>query len=431
MIDRYTRKEMGELWSPESRFDHLLIVEKAVAEVQGQLGIIPKEASDKILKKGKFKYSRILEIEKETKHDVIAFVSAVAENVGKEGRYLHFGLTSSDALDTALSLQTRSAWSILESSIDLLDKAFVKQIKKHKATLCAGRTHGMHAEITSFGYKLCGYLEELRRNRKRLKSAIEQMQVCKLSGAVGTYSSQSIKVEEKVAKKLKLKAETIATQVIPRDRHAELMNAIALLGAGLERISVELRHLQRTEVAEVFEGFSKGQKGSSAMPHKKNPISSENITGQARMLRSYSLVAQENIALWHERDISHSATERVSFADGFILADYCCFRMAGVIENLVVDEEQMLHNISLSQGKLYSSHVLLALVAKGISREEAYKLVQENSLSLKRSESLQNKLLEDSRINCKLSKKEIEKIFQGEAIKKQLISLVERYLRSK
>lgn len=431
MIDRYTRKEMGELWSPESRFDHLLIVEKAVAEVQGQLGIIPKEASDKILKKGKFKYSRILEIEKETKHDVIAFVSAVAENVGKEGRYLHFGLTSSDALDTALSLQTRSAWSILESSIDLLDKAFVKQIKKHKATLCAGRTHGMHAEITSFGYKLCGYLEELRRNRKRLKSAIEQMQVCKLSGAVGTYSSQSIKVEEKVAKKLKLKAETIATQVIPRDRHAELMNAIALLGAGLERISVELRHLQRTEVAEVFEGFSKGQKGSSAMPHKKNPISSENITGQARMLRSYSLVAQENIALWHERDISHSATERVSFADGFILADYCCFRMAGVIENLVVDEEQMLHNISLSQGKLYSSHVLLALVAKGISREEAYKFVQENSLSLKRSESLQNKLLEDSRINCKLSKKEIEKIFQGEAIKKQLISLVERYLRSK
>lgn len=431
MIDRYTRKEMGELWSPESRFDHLLIVEKAVAEVQGQLGIIPKEASDKILKKGKFKYSRILEIEKETKHDVIAFVSAVAENVGKEGRYLHFGLTSSDALDTALSLQTRSAWSILESSIDLLDKAFVKQIKKHKATLCAGRTHGMHAEITSFGYKLCGYLEELRRNRKRLKSAIEQMQVCKLSGAVGTYSSQSIKVEEKVAKKLKLKAETIATQIIPRDRHAELMNAIALLGAGLERISVELRHLQRTEVAEVFEGFSKGQKGSSAMPHKKNPISSENITGQARMLRSYSLVAQENIALWHERDISHSATERVSFADGFILADYCCFRMAGVIENLVVDEEQMLHNISLSQGKLYSSHVLLALVAKGISREEAYKFVQENSLSLKRSESLQNKLLEDSRINCKLSKKEIEKIFQGEAIKKQLISLVERYLRSK
>jgi len=277
LIERYTRPEMGEIWSLQNKFANMLKVEKAVAEVQGQMGIIPKESAKSISSKGKFSIKRIAELEKTTKHDVIAFVTSIAEKLGAHGRYVHFALTSSDVLDTALSLQIKEAGEILQISIKKLEKSINIQIKRHEKTLCAGRTHGVHAEPTTFGLKLAGYLAELKRNQYRLQHSLEQMKIGKLSGAVGTYSSQGLELEDKVCKKLKLKPEIIATQVIPRDRHAELLLSLALIGAGLERLSVELRHLQRTEVFEVVEGFSKGQKGSSAMPHKKNPISAENI----------------------------------------------------------------------------------------------------------------------------------------------------------
>ena len=305
---------MGLIWSRESQFEFMRQVEVAVAEVQGAMGIIPAEAAMAIAKRAKFQVERIEEIEKVTKHDVIAFVTNLAESVGKKnGAYIHFAMTSSDVLDTARSLQVKMAGQQLKKSIQKLDKSLSYQVKKHETTLCAGRTHGMHAEPTSFGLKLAGHLMELRRHRARIENALKDMEIGKLSGAVGTYSTQSIQVEKKVCQKLKLIPETIATQVIPRDRYAHLIHSLAMMGGGLERLAIEIRHLQRTEVYEVLEGFEKGQKGSSSMPHKKNPIGSENITGIARLLRSYSLAAMESMALWHERDISHSSVERVIF----------------------------------------------------------------------------------------------------------------------
>ena len=426
MIERYTRKEMGKVWQLQNRFGKMLAVETAVAEVQARLAIIPRKAATEIKKKAKFNVDRILEIEKTTKHDVIAFVSNCAENVGEYGKYIHFGLTSSDVLDTALSLQLQEAAGVLFSSVDKLEEALKVQIKRHKETLCSGRTHGMHAEPTSFGVKLGGFLAELRRNRERFEGAVEQVNIGKLSGAVGTYSAQSPQVEELVCKKLKLNAETIATQVIPRDRHAEVVSALAMIGAGLERMSVELRHLQRTEVGEVFEGFSKGQKGSSAMPHKKNPISAENLTGVARLLRSYQMAAMEDIALWHERDISHSSVERVIFPDAFILCDYALDRMAGVIKSLQVDKKRMLENMTISQGQLFSSHVLLYLVKKGFSREEAYKHVQRVSHSLQAKENLRDKLLKDKELKGIVKKRELDEIFSGKIHKKNFGQVIGR-----
>ncbi|MCB0343145.1 MAG: adenylosuccinate lyase [Pseudobdellovibrionaceae bacterium] len=425
MIDRYTRKEMGDIWDLEHKFQTMMQVEIAVAEVEAELGMIPKAAAQAIKKKAQFSVERIAEIEKTTKHDVIAFVSNLAENVGPHGRYIHYGLTSSDVIDTALSLQIRDAYSVLKKSMQRYEKALNRQSKKYADTLCSGRTHGMHAEPTTFGLKLAGFLAEFQRNKARLDRAVEGILIGKLSGAVGTYSALGMNVEKKVCKKLKLKPETIATQVIPRDRHAELMNAIALMGAGLERVSVELRHLQRTEVYEVTEGFSRGQKGSSAMPHKKNPISSENLTGAARLLRSYAQAAMENVALWHERDISHSSVERVVFPDAFILCDYALDRMAGVIENIVVDKDRMLKNMDLSQGQLFSSHVLLLLVKKGLSREEAYKMVQRLSHALQPGDHLRDQLYADKEVRDLLSKSEIDEVFSGKAHKQQIKKLIQ------
>jgi adenylosuccinate lyase len=385
----------------------------AVAEAQAELGIIPKEAAESIAKNGKFELDRILEIERTTRHDVIAFVSNVAENVGPWGRYVHFALTSSDVLDTAMSLQVVEAARVLEISIDRLHQALRVQINKHRHTLCSGRTHGMHAEPTSFGLKLAGFEAELKRNHKRFQRAVAQMSIGKLSGAVGTYSAQSREVEAQVCKRLGLQQEVVATQVIPRDRHAELFSVMAFLGNGLERLAVELRHLQRTEVSEVYEGFTAGQKGSSAMPHKKNPISSENLTGVARLLRGYSQAAMENVALWHERDISHSSVERVILPDAFIILDYALDRMAQVIENLQVDEERMLSNMDLSNGQLFSSHILLALVEKGLTREKAYELVQRVSHELNQSDHLRDKLLSDSEIAKVLGPEDLMAIFSG------------------
>ena len=426
MIDRYTRPEMGLLWHADNRFGKMMEVEIAVAQVQAAAGIIPKNAAKVIAQKARFNVKRISEIEKETKHDVIAFVSNLAENVGPQGRFIHYGLTSSDVLDTAFSLQVREAGLVLMSSLIALEKSLKTLVTRHAETLCAGRTHGMFAEPTTFGFKMAGFLAETTRNKKRVQAALDNMAICKLSGAVGTYSSQSIKVEAQVAKKLRLKAETIATQVIPRDRHAEMLNALALMGAGLERLAVELRHLQRSDVAEVTEGFTKGQKGSSAMPHKKNPISAENITGLSRLLRGYALAALENVALWHERDISHSSVERVIFPDAFIVADYALNRMSILLDGLDVDKKRMLDNIESSQGQIFRSHVLLALVHKGMRREDAYALVQRLCHSLGYGEHLKDKLMVEDEVRSLLKPKEIDEIFTGKKHKKSIKDIIKR-----
>lgn len=426
MITRYTRKEMGRIWSPENKFAKMLEVEIAVAKTQARNKIIPEKAARDIARKAKFKVSRIDEIEKTTKHDVIAFVTNLAENVGENGRYIHYGLTSSDVLDTALSLVLKDAGGEILKTIAGLEKALLTQARRHVTTLCAGRTHGVHAEITSFGVKLGGFLAELRRHKKRFQTALAQSLIGKLSGAVGTYSSLPPKIEKDVCIRLGLQPETIATQVIPRDRLAEVFSALALLGGFLERLAIELRHLQRTEVSEVIEDFGAGQKGSSAMPHKKNPISAENITGLTRLLRGYLFAGLENMPLWHERDISHSSVERVILPDAFIICDYALHRMSELVARFYVDKERMKHNIELSQGQLFSSQVLLFLIRKGLSREEAYQIVQESSHNLKKGEHLKNKLLKDERVKKLARKSEIEAVFKESSYKERLKSILNR-----
>ncbi len=428
MIERYTRPEMGGLWTVEARFSKMMEVEIAVAEAQASLGIIPRNAARIIKQKAKFSVKRILEIEKETKHDVIAFVSNMAENVGPEGRFIHFGMTSSDVLDTALSLQIREAADVLQRSLDFLERAMKGLARKHVDTLCAGRTHGMFAEPTTFGLKIGGYIAELGRNRERFSRAIEQIMIVKMSGAVGTYSGQAPEVEAKVGRILKLRPETVATQVIPRDRHAEVFIALAMLGTGLERLAIELRHLQRSEVSEVTEGFTRGQKGSSAMPHKKNPVSAENITGAARLLRSYAQASLENVALWHERDISHSSVERVIFPDAFILTDYSVHRMAILLEGLDVSKKRMQENIDLSQGQLFSSQVLLALVEKGLDRELAYSHVQRLCHAMGKGEHLRDKILADPELKQLLKPRDVDRVFTGERNKRSIKTILRRVL---
>jgi adenylosuccinate lyase len=429
VIERYTLPEMGKIWSIQNRFERLLDVEKAVALAQAQLKIIPTQAARTINALKKVNVDRILEIEKTTRHDVIAFVTSLAEKAGPDGRYIHFGLTSSDVLDTAVSLQIVQASELLLEKIDKLEVALKDFVKKHQDTICVGRTHGMHAEPTTLGLKFAGFLAELQRNKKRVHHACEQAAMVKLSGAVGTYSSLGMEVEELVAKKLKLPYETIATQVIPRDRHAEVFCSLALLGAGFERLAVEVRHLQRTEVGELEEGFQKGQKGSSAMPHKRNPIASENITGLSRLLRGYLVSAMENVALWHERDISHSSVERVIFPDAFIIADYATDRLTQVIRGLNVNKQRMKDNLGLTKGQVFSSHILLELIKKGLSREEAYALVQKHSHSLNGKGDLGSSLLKDAEAKKLISKKELTKIFSGESHRKSIQKIIERVLK--
>ncbi len=428
MIERYTRQQMGQHWNQKARFQCLLEVEMAVAQAQAQLNIIPDEAFKAIQEGARFQIDRILEIEKETRHDVIAFVSNLAENVGPQGRYLHYGMTSSDALDTALSLQVKKAGPVLLSSLDSLLENLKEQSLKHQDSLCPGRTHGMFAEPTTFGFKLAGFFAEFSRHKKRLQSALKNMAIGKISGAVGTYSLLKPEVEQKVCEFLGLQPETLATQVIPRDRHGELFSVFALMGGGLERLAVEVRHLQRSEVDEVSEGFSPGQKGSSAMPHKKNPISSENITGCSRLLRSYCLSAMENMALWHERDISHSSVERVIFPDAFILCDYACDRMARMIRDLEVKKKQMLRNVEKSQGTLFSSHLLLHLIDQGLDRREAYEKIQRVSQSLKSGEHLREALLTADEIKNYFTPKELDEIFSGKRHLSQLKKIIEKVL---
>lgn len=415
MILRYSTSEMSEQFSPEMRFEYMRRVEVECARVQAEMGLIPAQAARDIKNKSRFSVERISEIEKTTKHDVIAFVSNLAENVGKNGRFIHFGLTSSDVLDTALSLQISEALDILLRDTRLLHRQILKMVKRYSRTLCAGRTHGIYAEITTFGFKLAGFASELKRNIDRLESARNEIRICKLSGAVGTSSALPPAFESRVARNLKLRVESFATQVIPRDRHSVVLNALALLGSGYERLAVELRHLQRSEVSEVIEGFSKGQKGSSAMPHKKNPISAENITGLARLLRSYSQAGFENIALWHERDISHSSVERVVFPDAFQLAHYMTGRMRTLLEGLYVDEDRMQVNTQKLGGVLYSSHLLLHLVEKKkMSREQAYALVQGWAHGLKNGEHLQDAILRDKEGKKLFTSAELKAVFSGQ-----------------
>ena len=388
------------------------------------MNIIPKQAAKDIQKKSRFNVERILEIEKVTKHDVIAFVSNMAENVGPNGRYLHFGLTSSDVLDTALSLQLSEAVAIILVEIQSLKAAIRKIVKSHRKTICAGRTHGIYAEITTFGFKMAGFAAELDRNEERLILAQQGIQICKLSGAVGTSSALPLEFESAVAQRLDLAIEKFATQVIPRDRHAEVLNALALLASGFERLAVELRHLQRSEVSEVIEGFTKGQKGSSAMPHKKNPISAENISGLARLMRSYAQAGFENIALWHERDISHSSVERVVFPDAFQLAHYMTKRLTELLQGLYIDSARMFENTQRLGGVLYSSHLLLHLVEKQkMSREDSYSLVQRLAHELKDGEHLKDKIARDKKAQKLFTKTELVEIFSG---KKHLASVESR-----
>ncbi len=436
MIERYTRVEMGRIWDEENRFGTMKKVEVAVAKVQARMRIIPRAAALSIEKKSRFKVTRIRELEAVSKHDVAAFVQNLMENVGPEhGKYIHFGLTSSDVLDTALSLQIQQAGRLILSDLHDLQRTLKRMIREHAGTLCLGRTHGMAAEPTTFGYKLAGFYSELIRCEERWLAALEANRICKLSGAVGTFSSLPEELERKVAVELELKSESFATQVIPRDRHAQVITALAFIMGALERLAVELRHLQRTEVSEVIEGFSRGQKGSSAMPHKKNPISSENITGLSRLLRGYMVSSFENIPLWHERDISHSSVERVIFPDAFILVDYALNRMKSVLEGLHVNNKRMLENLEATQGLVYSSHLLLRLVEKGLTREEAYFHVQRLSHSLGVGDHLKKALLKDAEIKKLLRPQEIEDLFQAKrylkSIKDRLKKLPELPRRKK
>lgn len=412
MIQRYSRKQMSSLFSEQSRFELMKTIEIKVAQAQSECDMIPPAAYEAIKDIGELSVDRIREIEAVTRHDVIAFVQHMAEKAGDFGRYVHFGLTSSDVLDTALNLQVVRAGEIFSVTIEELISTLVNRSEEFRSTLCTGRTHGMHAEPTTFGFKLLGHAFEFERAYLRFLRAINQMRKVKLSGAVGTYSSQSPKVEEKVAASLGFEVEDVATQVVPRDRIAEVMIAIALIGSAMERLCVELRHLQRSEVKEVVEGFKKGQKGSSAMPHKKNPISAENLTGCARLLRSYVQPALENVVLWHERDISHSSVERVIIPDAFILVDYAISRLNDLVANLEVDSRQMKKNIDLSKGSLFSSHLLLALVEAGHSRDEAYSEIQRLTHQFP-LEHLKVAFLSQSPLRTSISPQKLEEIFSG------------------
>lgn len=376
MIDRYSRPQMAAIWSQQNHFQAWLDVELAVCQAWTEQGVIPQTDMDVIRARARFDVDRILEIEKRTKHDVIAFLTAVEENVGESSRYIHLGCTSSDIVDTANSLLLAQAGKLIDEGLAELMEALRGLAMAHKGLLCMGRTHGVHAEPTSYGLKFAGFYAEFARHRERLSAARENIRVGKISGAVGTYAMLSPELEARVCELLGLRPDPISTQIVQRDRYAQFFTTLALLAGGVERLALELRHLQRTEVHEVEEGFSKGQKGSSAMPHKKNPISAENLCGLSRLVRSNALASMEDTALWHERDISHSSVERVIMPDSTILIDYLLHRLAGVLKNLRILPENIKRNLNGSYGLFYSQRVLLALVETGLKRQEAYEMVQ-------------------------------------------------------
>jgi len=435
MIERYNHKETANVWSDESRFKRWLEVEIAICEALAENGKIPADAVKRIKSKAKINLVRIRELEEITKHEVVAFVNSIVEQIGEDGCYFHYGVTSSDVMDTSFSLMLRDSLKNVLKELDTLMEEVKSKALKLKDLTCVGRTHGIHAEPMSFGLKFVHWYDELKRNKVRLQSAMEDVSVCMISGAVGTYSALDPKVEELSAKKLGLKTINITTQVIPRDIYAEAFNAIALCGASVERISIELRHLQRTEVMEVMEEFTKGQTGSSAMPHKRNPISAENLTGCARILRGYAGVALENIALWHERDISHSSAERIIGPDATILLAYMLKRVTGLLSRVRVIESGVEKNLNLTHGLIYSSIVLVALMEKGVKRDDAYSIVQENSMKLwdsieKGDSSLSfiDVLKKDTRVTKLLGEDGLKKIFDKKNVFKYVDLIYKRVL---
>ncbi|MDX2276185.1 MAG: adenylosuccinate lyase [Hyphomonadaceae bacterium] len=417
MIPRYARPEMTAIWSPETRFSIWLEIETLAMEAMGELGVIPREAAKTYREKGKFEVARIDEIERETKHDVIAFLTNVAEHVGPEARFAHQGMTSSDVLDTCLAVQMARACDLLIAGNARVMAALKKRALEYKLTPTIGRSHGIHAEPTTFGLKLAGHYAEFARNAERLAAARKEIATCAISGAVGTFAQIDPRVEDYVAKKLGLAPEPVSTQVIPRDRHAAFFAALAVVASGIERLATEIRHLQRTEVLEAEEYFSPGQKGSSAMPHKRNPVLTENLCGLARLVRSAVTPALENVALWHERDISHSSVERGIGPDATIHLDFALHRMADVIEKLVVYPENMARNLAMLGGLHNSQRVLLALTQAGVSREDAYKLVQRNAMAVwqspppRASDALISRLKADADVTAKLDAKTLEGCF--------------------
>ena len=412
MIPRYSRKELVNIWSEENKYKIWLNIEIAAAEAMEKYKIIPRGVASVVKKKGKIKVNRIHQIESKVKHDVIAFLTSITEQAGIKARYLHQGMTSSDVLDTSFNVQLVQSGKILINDIDKILLILKRKAKKYKLTPCIGRSHGIHAEPLTFGLKLASYYEEFKRNKKRLNDAINEISTCAISGAVGTFANISPKIEIYVSKKLKLKPEPISTQIIPRDRHAYYFSVLGIIAGSVERISTEIRHLQRTEVNELQEFFSKKQKGSSAMPHKKNPILSENLTGLARMVRSYVLPSLENIALWHERDISHSSVERNIGPDANITLDFALVRLSDVLDNMIIYPKNMLKNINLTNGLIFSQELMLELTKTGVSREKAYRIVQNLAkTSFAKNLKLKNLVKKDKLISNKISQKQIEKIF--------------------
>ena len=415
MISRYNRPKIEAVWSNENKFRIWTEIECLIAEQLSNLGTIPKEAAKDIRKNAKFNVDEINEIEKETKHDVIAYINNVSNYIGENSKYFHHGVTSSDIIDTSFSIQLKQSSEIIIEQLKKLIAELKKKSSEHKKTIMIGRSHGVHAEPITFGLKMASFYLEFKRNLKRLESALEDVSICAISGPVGTYNSIDPSVEQYVAKKLNLRSEDISTQVIPRDRHAHFFSTLGIIASSIERIAIEIRHLQRTEILEVEEFFNKGQKGSSSMPHKRNPVLSENLTGIARYIRSAVIPSMENVALWHERDISHSSVERIFSPDITIATDFALARLTDVIKNLIVYPNNMLKNIHQLGSLHKSQNILLALTQKGLSREKAYTIVQSSAMkSLKSKEKFEDIILLNDEIKNHLTKEELNKILYND-----------------
>ena len=430
MIERYSRKELRNIWADENKYKIWLDIELAAAEAMERLSIIPKGVVKKVKSKAKINVSRILKIEESVKHDVIAFLTSITEKAGSDARFLHKGMTSSDVLDTCFNLQLKQSGEILLNNIKDLLVSIKRQALRHKKTLCIGRSHGIHAEPITFGLKMLTFYQEFLRNKKRLEYAIQEISTCALSGAVGTFANVDPRVESYVAKKLKLRIEPVSTQIIPRDRHAQFFSTLGIIASSIERLATEIRHLQRTEVLEVEEFFGSKQKGSSAMPHKKNPILSENLTGLARLIRSTVIPALENIALWHERDISHSAVERSIGPDATTALDFALNRLNNVIKNLNIYPKNMSKNLNITKGILFSQRVLLELTTVGFTREQAYSIVQKNAMkSWNTGSAFYENLANDSKIVKKIPVNKLKKLFDFSYHTKKIDIIFKRILK--
>lgn len=430
MIDRYSREEMKKIWDLNSKFSYYLSVELAVCDAYAQNGDFPAYEIEELKKRADFSVERIDEIEREVRHDVIAFLTNVNENLGEYARYMHVGMTSSDVIDTAFALQIKDSAKIILDDFEKVLEQLYRLKEKYSDTVCIGRSHGIHAEVMTFGVKMCSWIDIIERQRKILINALEDVLVGQISGPVGTYSNIDPIIEEITCQNLGLKPARISTQVIARDRHACFMQSLALIASVVEQFATEIRHLQRTEVLEVEEGFAKGQKGSSAMPHKKNPVLSENLCGLARVVRSNSFAALENVNLWHERDISHSSAERIIFPDSLILVDFMLNRLANVLENLVVHEDNMLKNTEKFGGIIYSQKVLLRLIETGLTREESYKIVQRNALdAFENDGDFKANLMGDAEVVSRLSADDINALFDKSAFLNNIKTIYERFKR--